>query len=821
MAISPWGDLLIHDLGKLELRAGHDGTVLETVRICSTTGATFLSFVDAQKALLVCGQSIIEIRFPGTIVRTAHDIADAHKYEDRIEQVAIVTSAVAVGDRKGRARVLDPKDWSTVLDVNLGAEIESLALSKDGQRLAIASRNKELLVYDLATKAQLFKKTGKRFEALSFSLNGDELFGSAGSDSAQVFDGATGRVLRSHPLGDSLDTSRFVAAGRFAAASSDKVLLVGNQGREPEVLPFGDFGRINSWDVISSWGDGALICAGGWKAVACVRNVPLKPSSYVPAPALVGADWATVPVSDRSPPQPLRRAWLTKEDKDLSEWNHNVAVAPWGDVVAIQSYALRLYARHDGSVLSETKTCFSTKGAMEFVDHDTVAFACNYAIVQARLGRTGSKPSIRIVEEHQVDMSVAAAAIRAGAIAIGGEKGKIQVLARGTWTPRFETTRSSEIKALALSADESLLAVTTSKAFEVIDLTTRKVLWSKTSPLKATGFAPDGKELFTFGTNAWALDARTGRRLREYPASGWLTTIRYVGDGKLSASAGATGLFVYRRNGGQHAKLPMGSGSVVALGASADGSIICAGTSSGHLGCYSTWPAMDATAQPPSTGVCSASAECIMTGRCSRNAEGRCAATKDSDCAASMLCKQMQQCSAKGGACVASAAACKQSPLCNVAGLCNEHDGRCSVTDDLCRSRKACREKGRCSARGAQCGPGTHHDCWQSEPCIAKGLCTLVGDRCAAVLDSDCRQSWGCKGGGPQDASGGRCSAKFGNCDIASSYGCQRSNMCRWNGRCEYRQGKGCVPTKRKHCLQSSKCKRRRHCRLQGDRCVR
>ena len=102
---------------------------------------------------------------------------------------------------------------------------------------------------------------------------------------------------------------------------------------------------------------------------------------------------------------------------------------------------------------------------------------------------------------------------------------------------------------------------------------------------------------------------------------------------------------------------------------------------------------------------CVETAECGTALKC---ADWRCVTGPDSDCRASVDCKQGGQCTARDGKCVGTSDAdCRASRWCLVHGGCTVRDGKCVGTSDAdCRASSECAGSGECTARDGKCFKG-------------------------------------------------------------------------------------------------------------------
>jgi hypothetical protein len=544
---------------------------------------------------------------------------------------------------------------------------------------------------------------------------------------------------------------------------------------------------------------------------ACAPAAPTtsrpRPQPAPPEPTVADTAPPPLPASELVPEGSYRRLWVHARDG----WSTAVAVAPWGDVVALGS-DLQLLAREDGRVLETAQPCSGVE-AMEFVAHDTLLLVCHREVVEVRF------PGAKVIArwEHGGPF-IFHAAIAGGVIAFAGD-GRVRVLARASHEPIFEV-EAPDRAAIALDARGEHLAVTTGEA--------RVALYAigKAEPLRTVegngrslALSSDGARLVTqIGERLVVVDVATGEWLDDYAVGFAQGDARFVTPGLVAALV--SGTIALYPTGANRQEMAAGSGFSAGIGSSADATLLCHGQSSGAITCYGIGP------QPPTrypdlapgapaedaraASICRASGACAAYGACAA-AGGGCTATTSS-CRRSLACSITGRCTADAGACRASAESCQASLACKGLGLCGAFDGRCALDDAACRKSDDCRKLGACTSNQGVCEPGGEADCWQSLGCRDLGQCSFVDGKCAVATDDDCRQSHTCL---TLDSwSGGRCSARNGACVLGDDFGCQHTRRCASWGECSFDGKDDCIVKTDDDCKRSEQCTQSGICSL-------
>ncbi len=127
--------------------------------------------------------------------------------------------------------VQDPKPQEAAPIARLGdgaaghrGEIRSLVFSPSGDRLASASEDGTVRVWDVVSGTELFRLEGSQagMTSVAFSADGRRVAGAGEDRTARLWDASTGRELRAFEGNKAgLSAVRFVPGSRVATASFD------------------------------------------------------------------------------------------------------------------------------------------------------------------------------------------------------------------------------------------------------------------------------------------------------------------------------------------------------------------------------------------------------------------------------------------------------------------------------------------------------------------------------------------------------------------------------------------------------------------------
>jgi hypothetical protein len=283
LAVAPWGDVVTVHYEAIAVLSRQDGELLDSATCCRDARA--LGFVDDQRAILVrAGGQLMEVRFPGVVVRTLKRIEEVE-----VARAAVTRGAIALAGG-GRLVVLALPGFTARLDEKLDGDAESLALSEDGSLVAVATEEHGTRVYDV-TSGKLLVRRPEEMTALSIAPDNSEVFGST-RDGAVAFDAKSAETRREYPDERSFEATRYVSASLTVAVTYDGMKLFSRSRGAPEsfmvALDEEQQQKLRSLRSVGASQDGALVCGGApYGEVVCFSNKSLGASGYVKPPSLV------------------------------------------------------------------------------------------------------------------------------------------------------------------------------------------------------------------------------------------------------------------------------------------------------------------------------------------------------------------------------------------------------------------------------------------------------------------------------------------------------------------------------------------------------
>jgi hypothetical protein len=278
IAIAPWGDVVILGQFTARLLARDTGAELLSLGVCFTQSPDAAAFVDDHRLILACREEVQEITFPRGRSRPVF------RFPARMEHTAVGGGRLAAslfnGDPHGGdngVRVYSLDGFQEVDWFDPGGHVGGIAISADGQRVAVDLLDADIVVRDVATKETrvLEKAPRHRRSALHFSPSGARLFAEIGHSVGGEIDAATGAVQ------SSFETSPWISAARYAGGDgvfvtgAGGLFLCGAGGRLRR-SPVGDLG-----EGLDLSADGSFVCASGRSGdVACFSKKPVPPSTF-------------------------------------------------------------------------------------------------------------------------------------------------------------------------------------------------------------------------------------------------------------------------------------------------------------------------------------------------------------------------------------------------------------------------------------------------------------------------------------------------------------------------------------------------------------
>jgi hypothetical protein len=319
--------------------------------------------------------------------------------------------------------------------------------------------------------------------------------------------------------------------------------------------------------------------------VASAASEP-SPSGNSPSPAAGPAKEGSVS---------YKLAWIS----ETKNWNHGVAIAPFGDVISLGGHTMAVHAQDSGKILEQAEVCHGilTNG-FAFIDASKGIVVCEDEIREVVFPGLLSRTVVKLPSEAE------ATALAGHLVAVGDRQGQVTVYGTETWTPVDQFTIKGEVESLAMALDGSRVAAGGRAGhLELRDLTAKKssvLAGVATGRVSALGFSPDGKELFgEFKSfDAGAIDIEKRAVIRHYEISSWLTSVRYLSR-TLVAATGAHGFALFPADSSAPQPLNDGNGGAFeGLGASADGSLVCGGDRSGRIACFASRALSPSTYKP-------------------------------------------------------------------------------------------------------------------------------------------------------------------------------------------------------------------------------
>ncbi|MFT3775349.1 MAG: hypothetical protein QM820_59130 [Minicystis sp.] len=282
VVITPWGDVVAIGSSTARLFARDTGAELLAVPVCFTQSVDGAAFIDDHRMLLACGEEVQEISFPQGHRRTVH------KFSPRVEHTAIGGRRIAAGvdgfwtKNNNTVTVLSVDGFRVVDTFDAGSKIEGIAISDDGQRVAVGIDGSDIVLRDVAAKEtrRLTQSQRHRHSALHFSPDGSHLFAETESFKGGEIDLASGAIRGAFDTSSWLRAMRYAGkAGVLATGASGLALFRGTSKVTPS--PIDDLG-----EGLDLSADGTFACAAGRGGdVACFSTKPVEPSTFVPAPS--------------------------------------------------------------------------------------------------------------------------------------------------------------------------------------------------------------------------------------------------------------------------------------------------------------------------------------------------------------------------------------------------------------------------------------------------------------------------------------------------------------------------------------------------------
>jgi WD40 repeat protein/serine/threonine protein kinase len=397
--------------------------------------------------------------------------------------------------------------------------VSSVAFSRDGRRLASASRDGRVRVWDTASSAEIFCLQGHTGPVWGVAFSPDGKIASAGEDqTVRLWDAATGQQLRKLEGHTGVVWGvAFSQDGRLASAGQDGTVRVWSAATaQPLRTLEGHNGAVLG---VAFSPDGCLASAGNdstvrlWDAAGSQKLLPLQGHKAEVASVVFSPDGRWL-ASAGGRGDGSVRLWDVATGQDLRTLAGDFA-GTWG--VAFSSEGRRLAsAGQDGTV-------------------------CVWDVV------TGQK--VLTVKTHTGRFSSVAYSPDGRRLAAGGQDGTVRVWDSAT-RPRTLTLKghAADVTGVAFSPDGKHLASAsddmTVKVWDAVTGEETLSLKGHTDWVEAVAYSPDGNQLASAGNDEtvrlW--DAATGQQLRILEGhTGMVWGVAFSPDGKRLASTGQDG----------------------------------------------------------------------------------------------------------------------------------------------------------------------------------------------------------------------------------------------------------------------------------------
>lgn len=447
-----------------------------------------------------------------------------------------------------------------VVQAGHSAALSALAFSPDSQRLATASHDRTLILWDLATRSQLRTFQGHTHKVSSVAY-GKTLLASGGFDgTARLWNPATGRLLRTISAhGLAVDAVALTADERMlATASFDTTVKVwdpsngtlrhtlsGHRGGVAAVA-FSPDGRllasgshdhdVRLWDPAT----GALLRTLQGHPVA-VMGLAFNADGRFLASAGGGiAGRAEVFVWDVRTGEAVRH-FVTDD-----EWISSVAFSRDGGILVggsnTKGRALHRWDLRTGQDLGKLPTRSPSLNALAYSpDGAWLALGSSSGAVELRSPKDGT--DLGSLEGQVHALAAVAWSPDGQQLALGGSSPDIDLWGLSGTATRL-SGHTGDLNGLAFSPDSGRLASAsydqTVRIWDLVGGRAPLVLKGHASYVKAVAWSPDGTRLASgsWDTTARLWDAATGRELRVF--RGHLDFVRDVAfspDGRMLATA--------------------------------------------------------------------------------------------------------------------------------------------------------------------------------------------------------------------------------------------------------------------------------------------
>jgi len=278
LLITEDGDVLSFSSSGVRVHAREDGRVLHRANACSPVSEDGVAFVAADRFVIVCDDEVRSFSWPKLGSKSLVT------FKERVDRGAVGGGLVAVAedgffvkDRKGRVVVHDAADGRVVDQFIPPAEVETLALSVDGGKLLVGTRQ-GTQIRDLGAKRDAIWSDKHRASGAAFAPSGKTVFGDFASFEASNVDLVTQKPSKTWKVGSWLTASRWIDGMTIAATGSDG-LSIFSATADTIASPISDLG-----EGIALSKDGGTLCAGARSGrIACFARSKPAPSTLASA----------------------------------------------------------------------------------------------------------------------------------------------------------------------------------------------------------------------------------------------------------------------------------------------------------------------------------------------------------------------------------------------------------------------------------------------------------------------------------------------------------------------------------------------------------
>ncbi len=220
VALAATGHVAVLGSRSLSLHDGRTGARLGEADVCFTFPDAF-AFVAEDLGALVCEDAVRLYSVPGLDYRGIRELPG----QARVASFA--AGRVAIGFASGPVRIYNTPSWEERQVVDVDQRVTALALSTDGQRLALGLEQGEIVVHDLSDRAarRVSVKRGLEVVALAFSPKGSKVFAAAGPLAA-VWDLDAQTLRRRFRTVADVSRARWLGPDEIASVGRDGLLLL-------------------------------------------------------------------------------------------------------------------------------------------------------------------------------------------------------------------------------------------------------------------------------------------------------------------------------------------------------------------------------------------------------------------------------------------------------------------------------------------------------------------------------------------------------------------------------------------------------------------